>query len=69
MRPGLNGFQRVGYGGPCPPPGSPHRYFFRIYALDSEPSLLPRATRQALDQAMRGHILAQGELMGRYQRK
>ena len=66
---GLNDFRRVGYGGPCPPPGKPHRYYFKLYALDTEPPLKPRATKKELLQAMQGHILAEGQLLGTYQRK
>lgn len=65
---GVNDFRRIGYGGPCPPGGT-HRYFFRIYALDVALNLDPGATRSALQRAMQGHIVAQGELMGRYARK
>ena len=65
---GLNDFRRVGYGGPCPPPGGPHRYFFKLYALDTELLLKPRATKQELLRAMAGHILAETQLMGTYQR-
>ncbi len=68
-RQGTNDFRRLGYGGPCPPPGKPHRYFFRLYALDRKLDLPPGARRQEVDQAMKGHILEQGELMGRYQRR
>ncbi len=68
-RQGINDFKRIGYGGPCPPPGSPHRYFFKLYALDTNLSLKPRATKQDLLQAMEGHVLAKGQLMGTYQRK
>jgi len=67
-RQGLNDFRRVGYGGPCPPPGRPHRYFFKLYALDLEPDLRPRATKADLLRAMQGHILGQAQLMGTYQR-
>lgn len=67
-RQGVNDFRRIGYGGPCPPPGAPHRYFFRIYALDSKLDLAAGAGRQDLDRSMQGHILAKAELMGRYQR-
>lgn len=67
-RQGLNDFRRVGYGGPSPPPGKPHRYFFRVYALDAEPPLKPRATKAELLKAMQNHILAEGTLMGTYQR-
>jgi Raf kinase inhibitor-like YbhB/YbcL family protein len=67
-RQGVNDFKRIGYGGPCPPPGKPHRYFFKLYALDSVPDLKPGAQKKDLEKAMQGHILAQGQLMGRYQR-
>jgi hypothetical protein len=67
-RQGTNGFSRTGYSGPCPPPGRPHRYFIRFYALDSKLNLRPAATRRELDAAMKGHILAQAELMGRFGR-
>jgi Raf kinase inhibitor-like YbhB/YbcL family protein len=66
---GKNDFRRTGYGGPCPPRGKAHRYYFRLYALDAELSLKPGATKQDLLRAMEGHILAQGQLMGTYQRK
>lgn len=65
---GLNDFRRVGYGGPCPPPGPAHRYFFKLYALDSQTNLRPRATKQQLLDAMKGHILAEAQLVGRYKR-
>jgi Raf kinase inhibitor-like YbhB/YbcL family protein len=65
---GINDFKKEGYGGPCPPPGKPHRYFFKIYALDSKLSLKGSATKADVETAMRGHILGQGELMGRYGR-
>ena len=65
---GMNDFRRVGYGGPCPPPGRPHRYFFRLYALDTALLLQPRATRQQVLHAIAGHILAEARLMGTYQR-
>jgi len=66
---GVNDFTRVGYGGPCPPPGPAHRYFFKLYALDAEPSLKARATKNDLVRAMQGHILAEGQLMGTYRRR
>ena len=66
-RQGINDFGNPGYGGPCPPPGKPHRYFFKLYALDKQLGL-NRATKQTVEQAMKGHILAQGELMGRFGR-
>lgn len=65
---GMTDFGRIGYGGPCPP-GGVHRYFFRMYALDCKLDLKPGATKKELLQAMEGHILAQGELMGTYQRQ
>ena len=66
---GLNDFRRLGYGGPCPPPGKPHRYFFKLYALDAMLGLMPGATKKELLKAMEGHVLAEGQLMGTYQRK
>lgn len=65
---GTNDFGRIGYGGPCPPPGKPHRYFFKLYALDSTLNLKAGAKKADVERAMKGHILAQGELMGRYGR-
>lgn len=67
-RHGKTDFDRVGYGGPCPPPGKPHRYYFRIYALDKIIDLQPGATSAELEKAMSGHILAKGETMGKYSR-
>ncbi len=67
-RQGRNDFGRIGYGGPCPPPGPAHRYFFKLYALDAKTSLKAGATKAELERAMKGHILAQAELIGRYQR-
>jgi Raf kinase inhibitor-like YbhB/YbcL family protein len=67
-RQGRNSFGKLGHSGPCPPRGKPHRYFYRLYALDAAPNLEPGATRQQLLDAIRGHILAQAELMGRYGR-
>ena len=65
-RQGVNDFGKPGYGGPCPPPGKPHRYFFKLYALDKRLDLGAAATKRAVEQAMKGHILAQAELVGRY---
>jgi hypothetical protein len=65
---GVNDFPANGYGGPCPPPGQPHRYFFRLYALDTLLDLHPPVRRKHVDAAMKGHILAQGELMGTFGR-
>jgi Raf kinase inhibitor-like YbhB/YbcL family protein len=62
---GTNDFGRSGYGGPCPPSGT-HRYYFKIFALDRELSLASGTKRNQLDAAMKGHVVAQGQLMGRY---
>ncbi|HXF28575.1 MAG TPA: YbhB/YbcL family Raf kinase inhibitor-like protein, partial [Chlamydiales bacterium] len=59
VRQGMTDFRRIGYGGPCPPPGKPHRYFFRLYALDTTLDLKPRCSREELEKAMKGHILAE----------
>jgi hypothetical protein len=67
-RQGRNDFRKVGYGGPCPPPGKPHRYFFKLYAMDRMLGLKPGSSKQEVEQAMQGHILGNAELMGRYQR-
>ena len=64
---GTNDFRKIGYGGPCPPGGT-HRYFFKLYALDTELNLEPGITKAQLLKAMEGHILAQGQLMGKYRR-
>ncbi len=64
---GMNDFKKIGYGGPCPPSGT-HRYFFKIYALDSRMRLNPGATKSQLLIAMEGHILEKGELIGKYSR-
>jgi Raf kinase inhibitor-like YbhB/YbcL family protein len=67
-REGLNDWKRPGYGGPCPPVGR-HRYFFKLYALDAALPDLGRATEARLEEAMRGHVLAQAELVGTYAKK
>lgn len=64
---GRNSFGKNGYGGPCPPTGR-HRYFFHVYALDKELDLPPGSTKQELQNAMQGHILATAELMGHYEK-
>lgn len=66
---GVNGFRQNRYRGPCPPPGKPHRYFFKVYALDTSLNLPARATKTELLNAMNGHIVAQGELVGTFERK
>jgi Raf kinase inhibitor-like YbhB/YbcL family protein len=65
---GINDSSKTGYNGPCPPKGKPHRYFFMLFALDAALNLKPGATHADLEKAMRGHILAQGQLMGKYSR-
>jgi Raf kinase inhibitor-like YbhB/YbcL family protein len=68
-RQGTNDFGRIGYGGPAPPPGKPHRYFFKLYALDVKLGVPSGATRAQLLEAMRGHQLAEGRLFGVYGRQ
>jgi Raf kinase inhibitor-like YbhB/YbcL family protein len=67
-REGLNDWKRLGYGGPCPPVGR-HRYFFKLYALDSELPDLERPAKAVLEKAMEGHVLAKAELVGTYQKQ
>ncbi len=67
-RQGLNDFRKIGYNGPCPPPGSAHRYFFKLYALDTLLDLDGGTSKAQVDQAMKGHILAEWRIMGRYRR-
>jgi len=67
-RQGRNDFGKIGYGGPCPPPGKPHRYFFKLYVLDTKLNLKAGATKADVERAMNGHVLAQAELIGRYGR-
>jgi Raf kinase inhibitor-like YbhB/YbcL family protein len=67
-RQGRNDFRRIGYGGPCPPPGPAHRYFFKLYALDAQLNLKAGASKADVEKTMAGRILAQASLMGRYQR-
>ena len=64
---GITDFRRIGYGGPCPPGGT-HRYFFKLYALDTEIDLEAGADKEELLKAMKGHILGQGQLIGKYKR-
>lgn len=68
MRQGSNDWPKIGYGGPCPPGGT-HRYYFKLYALDTMLDLKPEATKAQLLQAMEGHILAEAQLMGKYKRQ
>ena len=67
-RQGRNDFRRVGYGGPCPPRGPAHRYFFRAYALNAMLDVTPGGTASELRSAMEGHVLGQAELIGTYGR-
>lgn len=67
-REGLNDWKRTGYGGPCPPVGR-HRYFFKLYALDAVLGDLGTPSKTKLEAAMKGHVLAQAELMGTYQKR
>jgi len=68
MRQGKNSWPRIGYGGPCPPGGT-HRYYFKLYALDTKLDLEPGATKEQLLLAMKGHILAEAQIMGKYKRQ
>lgn len=67
-RQGKSDFGRTGYGGPCPPPGKLHRFYFKAYALDTVLDMQPGASKQQLEKAMDRHVLAKTELMGRYGR-
>jgi Raf kinase inhibitor-like YbhB/YbcL family protein len=68
MRQGMTSFRSVGYRGPCPPEGGPHRYYFKLYALDTPVDMGSGKTKEDLLAVMEEHIIAQGQLMGRYQR-
>ena len=65
---GWNSFRRHSYGGPCPPSGT-HRYFFKVYALDTKLVLDPNSRKKDVEKAMEGHIVAKGEIVGRYKRR
>jgi len=65
---GINDFRCYGYNGPCPPKGPAHRYYFKLYALDMALNLKTGATKADVEQAMHGHVIAQTELIGKYQR-
>jgi len=67
-RQGRNDFPKIGYNGPCPPPGKPHRYFFKLYALDGALNLASGASKADLEQAIKGHVLGQTEWMGTFRR-
>lgn len=64
---GMNDFRRQAYGGPCPPSGT-HRYFFKLYALDTTLNLSSRAKKADIEKAMKGHIISQGQIIGLYKR-
>lgn len=64
---GITDFKNIGYGGPCPPSGI-HRYFFKLYALDTKLNLESGATKKQVEDAMKGHVIAQTELIGKYKR-
>jgi Raf kinase inhibitor-like YbhB/YbcL family protein len=66
---GRNDFRRTGYGGPCPPPGPAHRYFFKLYALDAPVKLKAGAPKKDLEAAMQGHVLGTAQLVGTYARQ
>ena len=66
--PGSNSYRKQAYNGPCPPPGAAHRYYFKLYALDTNLKLPTGATKADVEKAMQGHILAWGQLMGKYRR-
>ena len=68
-RQGRTDFRRPGYGGPCPPPGPAHRYFFKLYALDAPPNLKAGAQKKDVEAAMQGHVLGTAQLMGTYARQ
>jgi len=66
-RQGRNDFGKIGYNGPCPPKGGPHRYFFKLYALDKKMNLKAGASKAELERAMKGHLLGKAEVVGRFQ--
>jgi Raf kinase inhibitor-like YbhB/YbcL family protein len=65
---GINDFRKIGYNGPCPPAGKPHRYYFKLFALDTKLDLKPDSGKKELEAAMKGHVVVQAELMGTYGR-
>lgn len=65
---GTNGFRRQGYNGPCPPPGKPHRYYFKLFALDTQLNVPDGAGKKDVEKAMEGHIIDQAEYMGTFGR-
>jgi len=69
MTQGTNSWRRTGYGGPCPPGHSTHRYFFKLYAVDKNLEIKPGASKRDLEKAMSGHVLEEAQLVGVYSRK
>jgi Raf kinase inhibitor-like YbhB/YbcL family protein len=67
-RQGVNDFRKTGYNGPCPPPGKPHRYFFKLYALDQPLNLKSGINKAELEKAMQSHVLAEAQILGRFDR-
>lgn len=65
---GMTDFRSIGYGGPCPPPGPAHRYFFKLYAVDRKIDIKPGATKRQVLESIKGHTLGEAQLMGRYKR-
>lgn len=65
---GVNSFKKMGYGGPCPPPNGAHRYVFHVYALDIDSVGKAGLSKQGVSAAMKGHVLAEGQLIGKYKR-
>ena len=65
---GRNDFRKIGYGGPCPPPGGPHRYFFKLYALDTVLNLEPGMIKKSLLKAIEGHVLEEAQIIGKFKR-
>ena len=68
-RQGINSFHKIGYDGPCPPRGKTHHYIFEVYALNDQLKLKPKASMKDFDAAIKGHVVAQGRLVGTYQKK
>ena len=66
---GVNHFGKIGYGGPCPPAGSKHRYYFKLYALDTQLQIPDGSSKAKLQESMKGHIVEEAELMGTYQKE
>jgi Raf kinase inhibitor-like YbhB/YbcL family protein len=65
---GRNDFRKIGYGGPCPPPGGAHRYFFKLYALDTMLNLEAGLTKKALLKKIEGHVIEEAQIIGKFKR-